>query len=267
MTTPLSDEPERPPLRILLTEDTVAVQELISAMLRKWGYHVDIAATGLQAVHALERERYDLVLMDIGMPEMDGLQATATIREREKQTGGHVPILAMTALTSEEDVKGCIDAGMDAYIPKPVQIRQLLEAIDRIIPAVELETQEAANPGTLAAAYPANFREQAMSWVEGDVDLLRMLTESISESVPDYLAQILSAIRQNNCEDLMMSAHAVKGIFGTVGVNPAFETAEKLEEMGRCADPTDADQTHALLEVEFRRLEEALNSILSDEGK
>jgi signal transduction histidine kinase/DNA-binding response OmpR family regulator len=123
-------------LRILLAEDNTVNQVLAVRLLEKRGHRVTVAADGRQAVAALERQPFDLVLMDVQMPEMDGFQATAVIREREKTLGSHVPIIAMTAHAMEGDQKRCLAAGMDAYLSKPIQARDLFDAVEALMETV-----------------------------------------------------------------------------------------------------------------------------------
>ena len=120
----------RPELHILLAEDTIVNQKVASRLLERQGYHVTVAQTGREVLSALENEPFDLVLMDVQMPEMDGFEATAAIREREKSTHDHLPIVAMTANAMQGDREKCLAAGMDAYISKPVQAAKLMSAID-----------------------------------------------------------------------------------------------------------------------------------------
>jgi two-component system, sensor histidine kinase and response regulator len=119
------------PARILLAEDNVVNQRLASRILEKRGYRVVIAATGREAVEALKREPFDLVLMDVQMPEMDGFEATAAIRDRENGSGAHIPIIAMTAHAMKGDQERCLQAGMDSYISKPIRGSDLLELVEK----------------------------------------------------------------------------------------------------------------------------------------
>ena len=112
-------------MRILLVEDNKVNQRVAVRMLEKNGHLVVVAGTGYEALAALEREDFDLVLMDVQMPEMGGLEATVAIREREKSTGDHLPIVAMTAGAMQSDQEKCLAAGMDGYISKPVRAQEL----------------------------------------------------------------------------------------------------------------------------------------------
>ena len=129
--TPAAPQPfeQLSPLRVLLTEDSVINQKLAVALLEKHGHRVTVAGDGREALATLEREEFDLVLMDVQMPELDGYDATAAIRARERETGQHIPIVAITAHAMKGDRERCLEAGMDAYVTKPIRAQQLFEAI------------------------------------------------------------------------------------------------------------------------------------------
>jgi signal transduction histidine kinase/CheY-like chemotaxis protein len=135
---------ERKPLRILLAEDNLVNQQLASRVLEKHGHHVVTAANGRQALEHLENERFDLVLMDVQMPEMDGFEATATIRKREAATGAHLPIVAMTAHAMHGDKERCLAAGMDGYLPKPISVKELLAVLQAVLDRPKLAPEHTA---------------------------------------------------------------------------------------------------------------------------
>ena len=120
---------ERRPLRILLAEDNAVNQKLASRLLEKHGHNVVTAANGRQALERLENESFDLVLMDVQMPEIDGFEATAAIRKKEEATGTHLPIMAMTAHAMQGDKERCLAAGMDGYLSKPLNVKELLAVL------------------------------------------------------------------------------------------------------------------------------------------
>ncbi|MBM3285369.1 MAG: response regulator, partial [Candidatus Aminicenantes bacterium] len=131
-----SSRPEfKKPLRILLAEDNRVNQMVIVHLLKKHGHEVTVAANGQDVLAALEKDRFDLILMDVQMPTMDGYEATDMIRKREGKKGRHIPIIAMTAHAMKGDRERCLQAGMDDYIPKPLRLDQLLEKIDRVVRA------------------------------------------------------------------------------------------------------------------------------------
>lgn len=131
--------PERPQrLRILLAEDNRVNQRLAVRLLERCGHQVVVAEHGKEALALLERHRFDLVLMDVQMPEMDGFEATAAIRAKEKRDGGRLPIIAMTALTMKGDRERCLASGMDGYVLKPIRTKELFSTIDDVIAASQL---------------------------------------------------------------------------------------------------------------------------------
>ena len=147
---PPSDSPtaESPaPLSILLAEDNVVNQKLTARILEKRGHKVDVVADGQEVLEAMKGAEYDVVLMDVHMPNMDGFEATAAIRDGERQTGAHIPIVALTADAMKGDRERCLEAGMDSYISKPVRVNDLLEAVTN-----GAHTPASRRPWTPAAA-------------------------------------------------------------------------------------------------------------------
>ena len=138
----LADSVERTALRVLVAEDNAVNQRLASRMLEKRGHRVTLTANGLEAVEALANGHFDLVLMDIQMPEMDGFEATAAIRTREKRDGTHVPIIALTANAMKGDRERCLAAGMDGYLSKPIVPRELDELLDKYFAGQAVRIQE-----------------------------------------------------------------------------------------------------------------------------
>jgi CheY-like chemotaxis protein len=139
---PVTDRPvqkEKKQLRILLAEDNAINQKIACQVLEKQGHHVRVAADGRQALSALDQAPFDVVLMDIQMPEMDGFETTGAIRARERGTGVHLPIIAMTAHAMQGDRERCIAAGMDSYISKPLDIKELIELLEKFSEAVQQE--------------------------------------------------------------------------------------------------------------------------------
>jgi len=149
----LIEEQKKRNVHILVAEDNVTNQKVVTKMLEKLGYRADIVENGKEALNALDGATYDIVFMDVQMPEMDGFEATALVREREKQEGrGHVPIVAMTAHAMKGDRERCIRAGMDDYISKPIQPRDIAEAIRRTLLMTTLKGELRKLQGLLSSS-------------------------------------------------------------------------------------------------------------------
>jgi len=224
------------PLRILLAEDNPVNQEVASRILEKRGHAVVVVNNGREAVAALEpgaMEPFQVVLMDVQMPEMDGLDATAAIRAREKSSGGHIPIVAMTAHAMEGDRDRCLAAGMDDYVTKPVEA-------DRLVAAVE-SAASSFDPHAAAAR------------LGGDRHLLRDLLAIFLAECPAMVTNIRRAIDASDPKALRHAAHALKGSVANFAAPRPFEAAQTLEKMG-----IDDDLSGARLA--FQELEEALNA-------
>jgi CheY-like chemotaxis protein len=214
------------PLSILLAEDSLVNQKLALGLLRKRGHRIQIANNGQEALAALEAQPFDLVLMDVQMPEMDGLEATALIRRREAQAGGHVPIVAMTAHAMKGDRERCLEAGMDGYVSKPIRAEELFETIAACCPpatpAVD-PVEEASAVDWLAA----------LEAVQGDRELLKVVAQAFLEESPQILAQIEQALDTSDPPLLQRAAHTFKGALKTFGEGTTVELALQLEILGK----------------------------------
>jgi PAS domain S-box-containing protein len=249
---PAMQPPQAAPRRlyVLLAEDNAVNQMLAVRLLEKRGHTVSVAGDGKQAVAALEREPFDLVLMDVQMPHMNGFEATAAIRMMEKESRKHVPIIAMTAHAMKGDREKCLDAGMDGYVTKPVQAAELFEAIAAHVPA-----------GTGAAAIlPSSVwnRSKALAHVGGDHDLLRELAAVFVVECPHRLADVRDAVSQADAQRLRLAAHTLKGAASNFSALAACDAAQRLETMGQRADLSGAENAADVLETEMQRLRTAL---------
>jgi signal transduction histidine kinase/DNA-binding response OmpR family regulator/HPt (histidine-containing phosphotransfer) domain-containing protein len=253
--------PAAAPLRILLAEDNAVNQKLAVRLLEKQGHQVLLAPNGRQAVDAVEEQPFDLVLMDVQMPEMNGLEAAAAIREREKVTGGHVPIIALTAHAMKGDREECVAAGMDDYITKPLQAKELYEAIARQAPPLAQTV-----PGPVA---DDNLLDQgaALARVGGDSDLLEELVELFLDDCPKLLAEIETAVVRRDGPAVQRCAHRMKGAVGVFASGPAFEAAKRLELAGRSPDLSGVDQEHNALRRELQRLQPLLTNLLGKRAR
>ncbi|HSX79167.1 MAG TPA: response regulator, partial [Candidatus Saccharimonadia bacterium] len=228
---------------------------LMVRMLQKWRHAVVVADNGKEALAALAREPFALVLMDVQMSDMDGLETTAVIRTQEQATGTHIPIVALTAHAMQEDRERCLAAGMDAYLSKPLQAPQLFQLIDSLVPGTVpmSETACAGAPGG------AVFDQQAtLARVKGDREMLREVVQLFFAEAPELLARIQAAIAYGDGPALQRAAHALKGTVMSFGAQTAGETALRLEVMGRGGDLTQAALAGAELEREVAHLGHAL---------
>ena len=265
-------------LRILVAEDNEVNQELAIKTLEKRGHTVLVVGDGREALAAFEREAIDLVLMDVQMPVMDGFAATAAIREREKLTGGRIPIVALTAHAMKGDRERCLASGMDAYVTKPLRVEELFAAIGRFFPGTPATSADAdgiapadsqsppAGQGgrVIGAVFDSVW---ALARVEGDVALLRKLIDLFTAQTRKLLPEIRSAGERRDGPALERYAHKLRGSMGSFEADRATEAALQLEIMGRDDDCARIEETVASLECEVGRLQESLTTFTQAEPK
>ncbi len=218
-------------LNILVAEDSPTNQLIAKSSLKKAGHVVTLAVNGREAVQAYERSRatpeappFDLVLMDVAMPEMDGLDATRAIREKEKSLGGHVVIVAMTAFATKEYHEKCLEAGMDAYVTKPVRIDELNTTLAPLLTQPRRTAQPAPVPPVDLAA--------ALESVGGDVEIMQEAIVVVLDEVPPQLRALQDAMAQQDARGVEAKAHRLKGVMGNIGGLAARDIAQTLETMG-----------------------------------
>jgi signal transduction histidine kinase/DNA-binding response OmpR family regulator len=253
-------------LRILLAEDNAVNQKLASRLLEREGHTVVIANNGVEAVAAFGRERVDLILMDVQMPEMGGLKATADIRKREQERGGRIPIIAMTAHAMTGDRERCLAAGMDGYVSKPVQAEVLFQAIEELVP----DAAEGASPppprlcsGQASHEIPVFDRGKALEQFEGDEELLMEIAGMFVQERPAMMSAIQTAIERGDSQELRIAAHTLKGVVGNFRAEPAVEAALRLEQMGKRGDLSGAAAAWEALNEAIDGLLNALKALLS----
>ncbi|MGE5195194.1 MAG: response regulator [Deltaproteobacteria bacterium] len=273
---------ELPSLKVLLAEDSLYNQKLALALLERRGHQVVVANNGAQAVELARTQPFDLVLMDVQMPEMDGLEATRAIREREARSGpgappaARLPIVAMTAQAMKGDREKCLEAGMDDYLTKPVRAAQLYETMAAVVarnrekgspelrpgrqvlsdnpprPADALASKSASRPpphgGTRALA-------AALKAVDGDPELLLDVTRTFLTESPRLLGEIEGAIARTDAPLLRRAAHTIKGGLRLFGADAAYALACRLEGLGRAGDVQAAGEPfenlkHAVVELQ-----------------
>ncbi|NOY64310.1 MAG: response regulator, partial [Nitrospirae bacterium] len=237
-----------PPLSILVAEDDEINQKMIARLLEKEGHKVTVARDGKEALDAIENFRFDIVLMDVQMPEMDGLEVTRIVRERESRRGGHLPIVAITAFAFREDMERCLQAGMDGYISKPIRKDELFETI----------SEKLFMKGT-----PVFNEDEALRLVDGDREFLKEIAGIFIRKSPETLERLRDAIEGSRHEDLARTAHKLKTELASFGAEAARQRAYRLEIMGRKAELSGALQEYEALKKDVDRLNEALREFIS----
>jgi signal transduction histidine kinase/CheY-like chemotaxis protein len=238
-----ADLPERR-LRVLLAEDNPVNQRLAASLLERRGHKVTIAVNGREAVDAVARAKFDVVLMDVQMPEMGGFEATAAIRAAERGTGTRLPIVAMTAHAMKGDRERCLAAGMDDYLTKPLDSKRLCETVERIVGAHGAAPAEASDEHLAAGA----ISDVVLARVGGDRQLLAEISRLFLDDAPRHLERIRSALDARDGEALRRAAHGLKGAAANFDAEGVVDAARALEEMGRKAAfdrPEDAWRTLA----------------------
>ncbi len=252
-------------LRILLAEDNPINQRLAIKALQKRGHTVFLASDGVEALEILEREPVDLVLMDVQMPRMDGLAATAALRARERETGRRLPIVAVTAHAMAGDRELCLAAGMDDYLSKPLRTDELFRVIERLLPGETdspEETGTAASPNAVGANEPAFDLEESLGYVDGDRELLEEMIELFFAQADQTLPQLRAASERREHQALGHQAHKLAGSMVGFGAKAAVESARQLEAASHAADAAAIDAALHELIREVTRLREALAAYL-----
>jgi CheY-like chemotaxis protein len=252
-----SVEPCRQSLRLLLTEDNAVNQRLAVRLLEKRGHTVVVANNGREALAAILRDRFDAVLMDVQMPEMDGLEATRLIRARERDTGRHLPIVAMTAHAMKGDRERCLQAGMDGYISKPLHPSDLFEAVE------SLAGQGAATvPPRVKETMQAAFDQAAaLHNVGGDLSILKEIIAIFVEEYPTWLTAIREGLDLSDAGIVRRNSHALKGAVSVFGPTRALELVQRLELMAREDDLSNADDVFKDVERAIRELQPVLLAV------
>jgi len=238
-------------------------------LLRKRGHTVFLAGNGREALEALEKfgfDGFDVVLMDVQMPEMGGFEATAAIREREKMLRKHLPIVAMTAHALKGDRERCLEAGMDGYVSKPIRTVDLFAEIERCVSAApDAAGEEAAAPSDAAPKAGGLFhREELLERVEGDRELLAEMVELFEQDSPRLLAAIREAVARGDGGMLERAAHTLKGSVSNFAAPAATAAALRLEQMGREGKLEQSGEACTALEAEIEHLRPALAELCQE---
>jgi len=245
---PVAEGEELRGLRVLLAEDSIVNQKLAVALLQGHGHVVTLARNGSEAVEISSRAPFDLILMDVQMPEMDGFEATTAIRERELGTDRRTPIVAMTAYALKGDRERCLTAGMDGYVAKPIRAQELFEAIGKLFPATSEPASEVTQAVAAAPSVQVVRWAEALEAVQDDRELLQTVVEAALEEIPQMLDAIRAAIAAKDSVRLHRSAHTLKSSLRYFGAQDAAEKAWQLETDGRDASLDASADTLATLE-------------------
>lgn len=242
------------PFDVLVVEDNPVNQKLVVALLTKWGHRAVVAGDGVQCLEALEKKRFDLVLMDIQMPGMDGIQAARAIRALERESGAHIRIIAITAHAATQDHVRCLEAGMDRYLTKPLDSRLLRNAIDDLLPEAAPEPK---TPVVKAIGGPVDF-EELKEFVGDDPQLLAEVIQIFLDDSPVTLENAARGMSNADSPAVETSAHRLKGSLSTMGAAAAAETANRLESLAREGVLDDAPELLARLVREVEAAREVL---------
>jgi len=228
-------------------------------LIERRGHSVIVAENGRQALEALDRHKFDLVLMDVQMPVMGGMEAATEIRRRERATGEHIPIVAMTAHAMDGDREKCLEAGMDGYVSKPIDPRTFLKTVEDLGHAPSLDG-DGHHVGAFDGRKPLNA-DALLERFAGNRKLLRAILKTFREDCPMMMAKIRDALKKQDCAAVADAAHALKGSVGNFGETSAFESAREIEKKGRQGKLDGTWDTYAALEDDIALLLPALQSI------
>jgi signal transduction histidine kinase/DNA-binding response OmpR family regulator len=278
-----ADQPGLPPdaqgaaprqLRILLAEDNAINQCLAVRMLERAGHSVVVAANGRKAVQAAEQGDFDVILMDMQMPEMDGFEAAAAVRAREARAGrkSYIPIIALTAHALKGDREKCLAAGMDGYVSKPIRANMLFKVIEEVVP-MTTHTPQTAPPvaavtptaadtpaATATVAEPAFSAHAALQRLGGDAELFAELVQLFLQTGPEMMTQVEQAVGAGDCPAIHAAAHTLKGSASNFEALGVVRAALKLETAARETDPGRVQVAWAELRREMPVLLAALTS-------
>ena len=277
---------QRLPLRVLLCDDNAINQKVASRLLQQMGYKADLAGNGSEALAALDRQPYDLVFMDVMMPEMNGLEAAASIRQRQKAVNapesykGSIIIVAMTANAMHGDREKCLAAGMDDYIAKPVRLEDVRKIIEKwgakVAGAEQAEKQQQATspqlsgavaaPATTSEADPVDM-ERLMEFTDGSSDNLRELVELYLTQTTEQLEKLRNSVAAADAAEVRRVAHSCAGASATCGMRQLVPLLRELEGQGREGKLTTAEKICEQAHREFQRIRSFLEQRLTSRAQ
>lgn len=241
-------------VKILLAEDNKINQAVVKRALEKLGYAITIASTGVEALALLRVQSFDAILMDIQMPQMDGLAVTAEIRQMERGTAKHIPILAITAHALQGDRERCLAAGMDGYVSKPIDVRTLQFAIEEALRSHHGESRpEEGGPRVAGAPARKSFweRSQMLEKLGGDEQLLGEVIGIFLNGAPQHLSLLRQSADEQNAVQMEKTAHSLRGELEYLGLTEISRRIRALEEMGSRRDLRGAEAILASIEMDL----------------
>jgi CheY-like chemotaxis protein/HPt (histidine-containing phosphotransfer) domain-containing protein len=268
-------EMRRGSVRILLAEDNITNQQVAMGILKRLGLRADAVANGTEVLKALETLPYDLVLMDVQMPEMDGLEATLHIRNPQSAVRNHhIPIIAMTANAMQGDREKCLESGMNDYVSKPVSPQALAEALEKWLPKETTAITE-QTPGKSEASVPAASSEKVvpifdkagmMARLMDDEDLARMVIEGFLEDIPRQILALKDYLEAGDAERTERQAHTIKGASANVGGEALRAIAFEMEKISKAGVLDTVTPLLPELESQFALLKEAMSAFINNGG-
>ena len=254
------------PARILVAEDIVPNQEVALAILAKLGHHANAAGTGAEALAAMEKETYDLILMDCEMPDMDGYEATRRIRRTEVLYGKpRIPIVALTAHAISGDRDKCIEAGMDDYLSKPIDPRQLAAAIQKWLPTspqkgVAMTRDDPAPRNALPVFNPVFNQDELLERVMGDRSIALKVLAGFLGDFPVQLRRLAEQLQAGDTEGARRQAHKLKGAASTISAGALRAMALEVEEAARAGQLEGSHQVLLRMDAAFGQLKAVLSA-------
>jgi CheY-like chemotaxis protein len=262
-------------LRILVAEDNLVNQRLAVGLLERRGHTAILAGNGREAIVALENDQFDMVLMDVQMPQMSGLEATAAIRLKESETGKHIPIIAITAHAMKGDRERCLDAGMDDYVSKPIQPELLFTTIDRLAATTKRVTVDNSTAAIMDSEATMFATEEpdwttlnisaALEALSGDEEVLQEIAEMFLDECPKMMRELEVAIAKRDGILISAAAHSIGGVVANFGAQATSDLALRIEVMGVKGELADAAEASSLLEQEIKRLMPAISALARGE--
>ncbi|MDP1561339.1 MAG: response regulator, partial [Pirellulaceae bacterium] len=250
-------------LRILLAEDNRVNQRLAVGLLERMGHRVAVVESGQAAVDACQRDSFDLVLMDVQMPGLDGLDATRAIRTNERLLGRHVPIIAMTAHAMSGDRQRCLDAGMDDYLSKPIRIAELEEKVASVI---DESSSESANEDSIELDVDSEL-SGALDAIDHDTDLLRIMADAFREESAELLLVMSAAWERSDWEQLSHAAHSLKGSALALHASELAAICAVLEQTRDFGQREEVAAELEELRLELRSVETRLERFLNQQRR